>query len=223
MRSISRLYERLEDATAAAEALILADFDQASVSLISPRSSQSLGFDSMDDMEVRDDPDGMAAGAAIGASVGAAVGGATGLLMGLGLLVIPGIGPALAIGPLASAIAGLSVGGATGGVTGALARGGVPPLDSNEYSLALRRGETLLFLQVPAERMIEAGTILDQHDPVRMANSRAELLEGGHERRMHDGGAELRARRAGERRRDRLTRVRHDDPRYPREDAYDDA
>jgi hypothetical protein len=222
MRSVSRLYEHLEDATAAGDALIDAGFDRASISLISPHSEQSLGFDSMDDMPVQDDPDGMAAGAAIGASVGAALGGTTGLLMGMGLLVIPGIGPAVAIGPLASAIAGLSLGGATGGVTGALSRVGVPPLDSNEYSLALRRGETLLFLQVPAERMIEAGTILDRHNPVRMANSRAELLEGGHERRMRDFGPEFRAPRPGERRRDRLTRVRRDDPRYPREDAYDE-
>lgn len=219
MRTVSRLYEHLEEAAAAAEALVEAGFQRASIGLISPRSSQSVGFDSMDDMAIQDDPDGMAAGAAIGASVGAALGGTTGLLMGLGLLVIPGIGPALAIGPLASAIAGLSLGGATGGVTGALARSGVPPLDSNEYSLALRRGETLLFLQVPVERTIEAGAILDRHNPVRMANSRAEVLEGGHERRVRDFGPEFRQSRPGERRRERLTRVRTDDPRYPRDDA----
>lgn len=223
MRSISRLYERLEDASAAAEALVEAGFDRSMISLISPRSAQSLGFDSMDDMALRDDPDQMAAGAAIGASIGAAVGGGAGLLMGLGLLVIPGIGPALAIGPLASTIVGLSLGGATGGVAGALANTGVPALDSNEYSLALRRGETLLFLQVPAERMIEAGSIIDRFGPIRMANSRAELLEGGHERRLHDAGPELRARRPGQRRRERLTRVRRDDPRYPRDEAFDDA
>lgn len=223
MRSVSRLFEHLEDAVAATDDLVAAGFDPASISLISPRSSQSLGFDSMDDMAIRDDPDSMAAGAAIGASVGAALGGATGLLMGLGLLVIPGIGPALAIGPLASAIAGLSLGGATGGVTGALVKGGVPPLDSNEYSLALRRGESLVFLQTPAERMMEAGAILDRHGPVEMVNSRAERLEGGHEQRMRDFGPEFRAGRPGDRRRGRPIRVRHDDHGRPRDDFYDEA
>ncbi|HEX7003766.1 MAG TPA: hypothetical protein VF168_06235 [Trueperaceae bacterium] len=223
MRSVSRLYEHIEDAVAAADDLIASGFDPASISVISPRSSQSLGFDSMDDMAIQDDPDGMAAGAAIGASVGAALGGATGLLMGLGLLVIPGIGPALAIGPLASAIAGLSLGGATGGVTGALVRGGVPPIDSNEYSLALRRGESLVFLQVPAERMVEAGQILDRYGPVRMVNSRAERLEGGHERRVGDFGPEYRAGRRGDRRRKGPVTVRRDDPTKPRDDIYDEA
>lgn len=222
MRPVSRLYEHLEDAVAATDDLVEAGFDRSSISLIAPRSSQSLGFDSMDEMGVEDDPDSMAAGAAIGASVGAAIGGATGLLMGLGLLVIPGIGPALAIGPLASAIAGLSLGGATGGVAGALARSGVPPLESNEYSLALRRGESLVFLQVPEERVFEAGTILDRHQPVRMVNDRAELLEGGHERRVSDfGGPKYRAGRPGERR-EGAAAVRRDDPDQLRGDLYDD-
>ena len=223
MRSVSRLYERLEDALAAADDLIAAGFDPASISVISPRSSQSLGFDAMDDMTIQDDPDSMAAAAAIGASVGAALGGTTGLLMGLGLLIIPGIGPAMAIGPLASAIAGLSLGGATGGIAGALSRAGVPPLDSNEYSLALRRGESLVFLQVPAERMIEAGSILDRHGAIRMANSRAERLEGGHERRVQDFGPAFRAGRPGDRRRGRPVRVRRDDPGRPADDLYDEA
>lgn len=183
MRSISRLYDRFEDGAAAVEALVDAGFDRASISLISPHSPQSLGFDQMDEMPLEQDPEKMAAGAALGVTVGAAVGGATGLLMGLGLLVIPGVGPALAVGPLASALTGVGLGGATGGITGALARGGVPPLESNEYSHALRRGETLLFLQVPDDRQREAGLVLDSYDPIPQGSERARRLEGGHERR----------------------------------------
>lgn len=223
MRSVSRLYVNLEDAVMAADDLIAAGFDPASISVIAPHTSQSLGFDSMDDMAVRDDPDSMAAGAAVGASVGAVLGGATGLLMGLGLLIIPGIGPALAIGPLASAIVGLSLGGATGGITGALVRAGVPPLESNEYSLALRRGESLVFLQVPDDRVFEAGAILDRHEPVGMVSSRAERLEGGHDRRMRDVGPEYRTGRPGDRRLGRPIRVRRDDSRRTRDDYFDEA
>ncbi|MEX2541723.1 MAG: hypothetical protein WD314_07935 [Trueperaceae bacterium] len=180
MKSVSRLFERLEDASDATEALVAAGFDRAAISLIAPHSSQSLGFDTMDEMPLADDPEKMSSGAALGVTAGAALGGATGLLMGLGLLVIPGIGPALAVGPLASALAGAGLGGATGGVAGALARSGIPPLDSNEYSHALRRGETLLFLYVPDDRVADAGRILDGHGPIAMDNTRDELLEGGH-------------------------------------------
>jgi hypothetical protein len=180
MKAISRVYDRLEDATAAAEALVAAGFDRAAISLISPHSPQSLGLDAMDEMPIKEDPERMASGAALGVTAGAALGGATGLLMGLGLLVIPGIGPALAIGPLASALAGAGLGGATGGIAGALARGGVPPIDSNEYSHALRRGDTLLFAEVPGDRVEEAGAIVDRYAPIPMDSVSNELLEGGH-------------------------------------------
>jgi hypothetical protein len=180
MKAISRLYDRLEDASAAAEALVAAGFDRAALSLISPHSPQSLGLDAMDEMPLEEDPEMMASGAAIGVTAGAALGGATGLLMGLGLLLIPGVGPAQAIGPLAAALAGAGLGGATGGVAGALARSGVPPIDSNEYSHALRRGDTLLFVEVPDDRLEEAGRIVDGYAPIPMDSLRSELLEGGH-------------------------------------------
>jgi hypothetical protein len=181
MRPISRLYDRLEDATLAADELIAAGFDPASISIISPHEPGSLGLDTMDEMPVAEDPDQMTAGATMGLTVGAALGGATGLLMGLGLLVIPGVGPALAIGPLASAIAGIGLGGAAGGIAGALARSGMPPIDSNEYSHALRRGDTLLFLHVPDDLVMEAGAIVDRYGPIPMDNRRFEMLEGGHD------------------------------------------
>jgi hypothetical protein len=181
MKSISRLYDRLEDATMAADELIAAGFDPASISIISPHASQSLGLDAMDEMAIADDPERMTAGAAAGLTVGATLGGAAGLLMGLGLLVIPGVGPALAIGPLASALAGIGLGGAAGGVAGALARSGIPAIDSNEYSHALRRGDTLLFAQVTSDRLMEAGSILDRYGPIPMDDARFEMLEGGHD------------------------------------------
>ena len=59
-----------------------------------------------------------------GARVGATVGGVGGLLAGLGLLAIPGLGPIVAAGWLASTLAGAAggalLGGATGGLVGAL-------------------------------------------------------------------------------------------------------
>src|ERR1700748_1379370 len=65
-------------------------------------------------------------GAAAGACVGSVVGGALGLLMGLGALALPGVGPLIAAGPIVASLAGLGVGGAMGGFVGALVSMGIP-------------------------------------------------------------------------------------------------
>ncbi len=52
-------------------------------------------------------------------------GGAGGLFAGLGLLVIPGFGPLLVVGPVAAALTGAITGGAVGGVAGSLISAGV--------------------------------------------------------------------------------------------------
>src|SRR3954452_21266988 len=74
----------------------------------------------------RDGVDDRAEAAGTGAGVGTAIGGAAGLLAGLGILAIPGLGPVVAAGWLASTVAGMAVGAATGGLIGALTQLGVP-------------------------------------------------------------------------------------------------
>src|SRR4249919_2643674 len=58
--------------------------------------------------------------AATGAGIGAVVGGTAGLLAGLGLMAIPGLGPVVAAGWLASTAVGAVAAGAAGGIIGAL-------------------------------------------------------------------------------------------------------
>jgi hypothetical protein len=70
--------------------------------------------------------DAVGENAAEGAGIGAVMGGIGGLVVGLGLLTIPGIGPVLAAGPLATALAGAGIGAAAGGLIGALTGLGVP-------------------------------------------------------------------------------------------------
>jgi predicted phage tail protein len=60
-------------------------------------------------------------GAGVGAVTGTALGGVTGLLIGLEALIIPGVGPFLAAGTLATTLAGAGIGAAAGGLIGALA------------------------------------------------------------------------------------------------------
>src|ERR1700712_2165453 len=65
-------------------------------------------------------------GAVTGASAGGAVGGTLGLLVGIGALAIPGLGPLIAAGPILAALSGVAAGAAVGGLTGALIGMGIP-------------------------------------------------------------------------------------------------
>jgi hypothetical protein len=75
--------------------------------------------------------DDRAEGSGAGAGIGAVVGGGAGLLAGLGLLAIPGLGPVVAAGWLASTALGAIVGGTAGGLIGALTAAGVSKEDAH--------------------------------------------------------------------------------------------
>ena len=57
-------------------------------------------------------------GATTGAGAGGVVGGTLGLLVGIGALAIPGLGPFIAAGPIMGALAGTGSGGVVGGLMG---------------------------------------------------------------------------------------------------------
>jgi hypothetical protein len=115
-------------------------------------------------------------GAAKGAGIGAALGGLGGVLMGLGLLAIPGVGPALAAGALVSGLVGAGIGGVAGGVTGALANAGVPAEDAEYYTEGVRRGGHLVVVSTTDDRSIMAQEILNRHSPVNV-RERSELWQ----------------------------------------------
>jgi hypothetical protein len=100
-----------------------------------------------------------AAGAATGAVSGGLVGGLIGLL---GSLLIPGVGPIVVGGVLASTLTGVGIGAATGGIIGALVALGVPETDARHFDEGLRSGRTLVAVGAGA-RTPEALVILDRH------------------------------------------------------------
>jgi hypothetical protein len=110
--------------------------------------------------------------AAEGAGFGAVIGGLTGLLIGLGALAIPGIGPIIAAGPLAAALTGLTVGMGAGAITGGLVGGlvdlGVPEDEAGMYAEAVRRGGALVSATVHSDRLETATQIMRQHGPLDM-------------------------------------------------------
>src|SRR5262245_54880675 len=90
----------------------------------------------------------VAESAGAGAIGGTAVGGIAGLLVGIGALAIPGVGPVLAVGPLLTAIgstaADAGIGAATGGMIGALVGLGIPEEEANFYAEGVKRGGVLV-------------------------------------------------------------------------------
>jgi len=94
----------------------------------------------------------VAGGAATGAVAGGVLGGLTGLLIGIGALAIPGIGPVVAGGALASAfglgggtaVAGAGIGAAAGGIVGALTGLGFSHEEATYYDEGVRGGRTLV-------------------------------------------------------------------------------
>jgi len=83
-------------------------------------------------------------GATAGAGTGAVLGGTFGLLVGLGALTIPGLGPFLAAGPLMAALAGAGTGGVVGGIIGALVGMGMPEYEAKRYEGMIREGRVLM-------------------------------------------------------------------------------
>lgn len=103
--------------------------------------------------------------AAEGAAKGAVSGGIVGGLIGLlGSLLIPGVGPIVVGGVLASALTGAGIGAATGGLIGALMGLGVPEEDAQHFDRGLRSGGILVTVNAGAARAQEAIAILRSHE-----------------------------------------------------------
>jgi hypothetical protein len=112
----------------------------------------------------------VAEGATAGALGGGLLGGLTGFLIGIGALAIPGFGPVVAGGVLASAfgiaggtaLAGAGIGAAAGGVVGALMGVGIPEPEARHFEAGFRAGRVLVTVDAGA-RVLEAMAILDRY------------------------------------------------------------
>ncbi len=151
-RTVVGLFARRQDAEAAIRDLKAAGFRDNQVGVaLQNRDEQPDLLESTGSRE--------ADGAAAGAVSGGVVGGLIGLL---GSLLIPGVGPIMVGGVLASALTGAGIGAATGGVIGALMGIGVPEMDARHFDEGLRLGSTLVTVDA-GPRTNEALVILDRH------------------------------------------------------------
>lgn len=125
-------------------------------------------------------------GAATGAGIGAVVGGVGGVLASLGMLVIPGIGPILAAGPIMAALAGAGIGAVAGGLIGALVGLGIPEEHAHAYAEGVRRGGTLVTVAADDAQAGPVADILNRHGAVDIDTRAAEWRKRGWAGFRHD-------------------------------------
>ena len=103
-------------------------------------------------------------GTGTGAFLGGITGGVLGWLVGIGALAIPGIGPIVAAGALATTLGGAALGAVAGGLIGALTDMGVPEEHARGYEENVRQGSILLTVSANSDQQArQAHQIFERH------------------------------------------------------------
>jgi hypothetical protein len=168
MKTVCRVYDSYAQARAAVDAVEKAGVPSNDVSVV---ANKYVSAEHADVDEV--------SGAAKGAGIGGAVGGGAGLLAGLGLLAIPGLGPVVAAGWLASTAAGAAAGAATGGIVGALVDAGVDREHADVYSESIRRGGTMVTARVADQDVSRIEALMATYKPIDPVVRGAEYRKTG--------------------------------------------
>jgi len=121
----------------AIDRFLAAGFRSEDISVLLP---QNIGTKEFAHEKHTKAPEGMATGAA----AGGVVGGTLGLLAGIGALVILGLGPFIAAGPIVGALAGVGAGSVVGGLIGALVGMGIPEYEAKRYEGLVKNGGILM-------------------------------------------------------------------------------
>src|SRR4051812_16277049 len=136
-RAVFGIYASPENAERAVNALVADGFLSQDVSVLMPDTESTRAFAHRKETKAPE-------GATAGATAGGIVGGTLGVLVALGALAIPGVGPLIAAGPLVAALAGVGAGGAVGGLLGALIGAGIPEYEAKRYAGRVKDGGVLL-------------------------------------------------------------------------------
>jgi hypothetical protein len=174
MHTVSRMYDSYSDAAAVVRDLEAADLKpNREISLVANENAR--GRDTTSDA-TRTEPH---SGAGTGAGIGATVGGVVGILTGLGIMAIPGIGPLVAAGWLATTLAGAGAGAVAGGLAGALTNAGVSREEAEVYEEGVRRGNTLVSVRADDADIARVEAILDRRQTTDWRVRRDEYAASG--------------------------------------------
>jgi uncharacterized protein (TIGR02271 family) len=179
-KTIVGLFDDVNEAHQVVQELIDAGVDHNKISIVANDAKGEY-------KHYKADGSSAAEGAGAGAVGGGVLGGVLGLLVGVGALAIPGIGPVLAAGPLAAALGtagastlvGAGVGAATGGLIGGLVGLGIPEEDANMYAEGVRRGGTLVTAQVADNLADRAAAIMDREGIVDLDTAGSTWRQSG--------------------------------------------
>jgi hypothetical protein len=136
-RAVFGIYASPDQAERAVNALVNDGFPSMDVSVLMPDTESTRAFAHRKETKAPE-------GATAGATAGGIVGGTLGVLVALGSLAIPGVGPLIAAGPLVAGLAGVGAGGAVGGLLGALVGAGIPEYEAKRYAGRVQDGGVLL-------------------------------------------------------------------------------
>lgn len=167
-KTITRLFDTYAEAAEAVQDLERNGVDADRISLVS-NNAETLGDGRSAGSALGDrNGDGendVKEGAGKGAATGGLLGGGAGLLAGLGMLAIPGLGPVVAAGWLASTAVGAAIGaaagGTAGGLLGALKEAGHSDDEANVYAEGVRRGGALVSVKAHDKDALQVQQILD--------------------------------------------------------------
>jgi len=169
MKTVVGLFEYYQDAERAVNDLNARGFGRNEISVAARDTA-------LKNRVVGGKEDAVAESAGAGAIGGGAVGGIAGLLVGIGALAIPGIGPVVAAGTLATVLgstaAGAGIGAAAGGLIGALVGLGIPEEDAQFYAEGVKRGGVLVTVQTSDDRAQDALDIMRRANAVDVDTQR---------------------------------------------------
>ena len=139
VRNISAFGIYSDQATVAdaVEALKASGFRSTDISVLYPENLGSKDFGHERHSKA---PEGAVAGGGSGAVIGAALG----WLAGAGSMMVPGLEPIAAAGPVMGMLGGMGVGVTLGGLAGGLVGSGIPEYEAKRYEGRVRRGGILL-------------------------------------------------------------------------------
>ena len=164
MKTIVGLYDDINDARAVVEDLVSSGYDRNNISLVA--ADKEGQYASNLDRYAAEDTAATGEAAAEGAIAGGAIGGLAGVLIGLGALAIPGLGPVIAAGPIIAGLVGAGIGAVSGGLIGALVEWGLSDEEAGYYMEGVRRGGTLVAVKAADYEANDIVNIMNRHDPV---------------------------------------------------------
>ena len=172
-KTVTALFKTEAEAGRAADALFEGGFTHEQIGIIAGHElSHAENHTTAPEDSERKVMNALGKGLAFGGGLGALAG-------GLSALLIPGVGPLVVGGALATTFLGAGLGAATGGVMAGLMKAGVDESDARLFEDALRHGGVVLTVHTDAAHARQAVTILDSHGALDMDEHRQRFGDQG--------------------------------------------